>query len=389
MEYLRETVGRVRHRTPHPLRHLGARRPNGRRDDATLDGRRRQRPIRRHHADRCNFLFMCSGYYSYKGGYTPSSPAATDFHGQVVHPAAVARRPRLHGQDVVIIGSGATAVTLLPAMADDAAHVTMLQRSPTYMVSPPDHRPVSERLRKVLPDKAAYASPGGRTLAQRSSSTSRPAPARQVKKLLLKACARSSAPTIDVDNTSRPTYNPWDQRLCLVPEQRLLQGHHSGKASSSPTPSRRSPRRASSSTSGEELEADIIITATGLQLVTWARWTSSSTGAVDFSQDLDLQGPGVLRRAQPGVDVRLHQRVVDPSGRHRRANTCAACSTTCARPAPTSATPRLRPRDRDMPQRPWIDDFSSGYMQRMMPMLPSRATGSRGSTPSATPRTRS
>ncbi len=319
----------------------------------------------------CSYLFMCSGYYSYKGGYTPEFPGRDRFRGDVVHPQDWPEDLDYTDKRVVIIGSGATAVTLLPAMAPDAAHITMLQRSPTYMVSRPDRDALNQKLRKVLPEKAAYAITRRKNallgeLLYRQTRT-RP---EKIKKRLLDGVREELGPDYDVDTHFTPKYEPWDQRLCLVPNSDFFRALRSGKGSVVTDTIETFTEAGVALTSGEELEADIIITATGLQLVTVGEMDFIVDGEpVDFSKTWTYKGlaysdiPNMAStfgyiNASWTLRVDLNCEYVCRLLNHMQETGTDQC------------TPRLRPSDRDMPQRPWIDGFSSGYMQRMMPKMP-------------------
>ena len=214
----------------------------------------------------CSFLYMCSGYYEYERGYLPAWPGVEQFTGQIVHPQQWPEDLDYAGKQVVVIGSGATAVTLVPAMAQQAAHVTMLQRSPTYIVSMPSKDTFAERLlRQRLPRRLA-----GDILRWRNAllnqfyySMMRWRPAR-MKQDLIEMIRTQLGPTYDVDTHFTPRYNPWDQRLCLVPDGDLFNAINAGTVSvvtdyiETFTPTGIRLR------SGAELAADIIVTATGL-----------------------------------------------------------------------------------------------------------------------------
>ena len=268
----------------------------------------------------CNFLFMCSGYYSYKEGYTPAFPGRERFQGQIVHPQAWPEDLSFAGKKVVIIGSGATAVTLVPAMADTAAHVTMLQRSPTYVASAPDQDAIANALRKVLPGKLAYRITRKKNVALQQffygRTRTRP---EKVKEALLKRVRTELGEDYDVDTHFTPSYNPWDQRMCLVPNSDLFKSIKSGGASVVTDTIDTFDETGIALTSGEHLDADIIITATGLNLVTLGEMTFAVDGdTIDFSDTWTYKHV-VLGGAEPGVHIRLHQRLVDPARRsHER-----------------------------------------------------------------------
>ena len=178
----------------------------------------------------CNFLFMCSGYYSYAGGYTPDFAGIERFGGPVVHPQAWPEDLDYAGKRVAVIGSGATAMTLVPAMAEKAARVTMIQRSPTYVISLPARDAIANRLRRLLPEKLAYAITRWKNvLMQRYLYRTTRVKPEKIKRLLLDA-ARKQLGDEYVNKHFTPTYNPWDQRLCLIPDGDLFRAISSGKA---------------------------------------------------------------------------------------------------------------------------------------------------------------
>lgn len=214
-----------------------------------------------------NLLLGCSGYYDYESGYTPEFPGVADYVGQIVHPQHWPEDLDYEGKNVVVIGSGATAVTLVPAMAPDAGHVTMLQRSPTYVLSMPGRDPVARRLSR-LPEKIAYPIVRWKSilLAMASYQLSRRKPD-VLRALIRKNTIRMLPPTIDVDTHFNPTYDPWDQRLCLVPDGDLFRVLRDGTASIVTDTIETFTEKGIRLTSGDELEADIIVTATGLKLL--------------------------------------------------------------------------------------------------------------------------
>ena len=216
----------------------------------------------------CDFLLMCSGYYRYDEGYLPHFAGVGDFRGTVVHPQFWPDDLDYAGKRVVVIGSGATAVTLVPAMAQTAAHVTMLQRSPTYILALPTEDPVANLLRKRLGTRRAYAITRWKNvlLATLVYQLSRRRP--QMVRNLIRALAIKQLPAgYDVDTHFRPAYNPWDQRLCLVPDGDLFRAIRGGRASVVTDRISRFTERGLLLESGAELEADIVVTATGLQLL--------------------------------------------------------------------------------------------------------------------------
>jgi monooxygenase len=216
----------------------------------------------------CGFLFMCSGYYRYDQGYMPEFPGLESFKGEVVHPQHWPEDLDYAGKRVVVIGSGATAMTLVPAMAADAAKVTMLQRSPTYVVSMPGEDAIANRLRSILPPKAAYAIVRWKnvTLQGLSYRLSRKRPG-LMKKLLRRGLVRVLPQGYDVDRHFKPSYNPWDQRLCLVPDADLFRALADGSAEIVTDTIKTFNAKGIELDSGAELEADMVITATGLNVL--------------------------------------------------------------------------------------------------------------------------
>jgi monooxygenase len=216
----------------------------------------------------CNYLWVCSGYYRYDEGFTPEFPGAEDFSGEVVHPQHWPEDLDYAGKRVVVIGSGATAVTLVPAMAEKAAHVTMLQRSPTYIASMPAEDPIASGLRRFLPDKAVYPIVRWKNVALQSLfyQLSRRRP-KAVKKLIRAGVQRSLPAGYDVDKHFRPKYNPWDQRMCLVPNGDLFKAIRHGDATVVTDTIDSFTEDGIKLDSGEQLEADVIVTATGLNLL--------------------------------------------------------------------------------------------------------------------------
>lgn len=216
----------------------------------------------------CDFLFLNSGYYRYDEGFTPEFPGIERFSGQVIHPQHWPEDLDYAGKRVVVIGSGATAMTLVPAMAEDAAHVTMLQRSPTYVVSMPGEDGVAIRLRRFLPDKAVYSIVRWKNVFLQGVSyrLARKRP-ELMKKLLRRGVMKALPSGYDVDTHFKPRYNPWDQRLCLVPDADLFKAIGDGGAEIVTDRVKTFTERGVELESGRELEADIVITATGLNLL--------------------------------------------------------------------------------------------------------------------------
>ena len=319
----------------------------------------------------CGYLFMCSGYYSYRGGYTPDFTGIDQFGGQVVHPQKWPENLDFAGKRVVVIGSGATAMTLVPAMASTAGHVTMLQRSPTYVVSQPDHDAIADRLRKVLPEKAAYAATRWKnvTLQQFLYKRTRTQPAK-VKAKLVSMVSKQLGPDYDVATHFTPKYNPWDQRMCLVPNSDLFEAIRSGTASVITDTIETFTKSGIRLASGEELQADIVVTATGLQMVTLGEMAFAIDGEpLDFSKTWTYKGFAYSDVPNMGSSFGY----INASWTLRSDLICEYVCRLLNHMRDTrtqQCTPRLRSSDRSMPERPWIADFTSGYMQRVMHLFP-------------------
>jgi cation diffusion facilitator CzcD-associated flavoprotein CzcO len=216
----------------------------------------------------CGFLYGCTGYYRYDEGYTPSFPGIERFAGQVVHPQHWPQELDWTGKRVVVIGSGATAVTLVPAMAERAEHVTMLQRSPTYVVSLPGRDGLAEALGRRLPARLAYGLVRAKNVLMMAGSyrLSRRAPG-LMRRMIARGAAKHLPDGYDVARHFNPSYDPWDQRMCLVPDGDLFAALGAGSASIVTDTIDTFTEGGLRLSSGEELEADIVITATGLNLL--------------------------------------------------------------------------------------------------------------------------
>jgi monooxygenase len=240
----------------------------------------------------CSFLFVCSGYYRYDEGYTPRFEGTERFAGRVVHPQHWPEDLDYRGKRVVVIGSGATAVTIVPAMAGAAAHVTMLQRSPTYVLSMPSRDVLADALRGRLPATVAYPVVRWKNLllTMLHFELSRRAPG-LAKALLRRGAAARLPEGYDVATHFAPRYNPWDQRLCLVPDGDLFAAVTSGRASIVTDHVDTFTESGLRLASGAELEADIVVTATGLNLlpIGGMRLTVDGTG-VELADTVAYKG---------------------------------------------------------------------------------------------------
>lgn len=252
----------------------------------------------------CSFLVACTGYYNYDRGYLPDFPGASAFRGALVHPQVWPEDLDLTGKRVVIIGSGATAVTLAPALASQAAHVTLLQRSPSYVLSVPTVDRILRLERKFLPETAAYRRARKRAIwLQRAIFLiSRRFPA-ATRRLLLARARRALGRDFDMSHFS-PRYAPWDERLCIVPDNDLFTALREGRASMvtgtietfTPTGIRLA--------SGSDIEADVIVTATGLELQLFGGASLSVDGVERRPQDC-LTYKGVMLEGIPNLVVIL------------------------------------------------------------------------------------
>ncbi|MGB1631057.1 MAG: flavin-containing monooxygenase [Acidimicrobiales bacterium] len=317
------------------------------------------------------FVLMCTGYYSYRGGHRPDFRGEAAFEGPIVHPQAWPDDLDYVDKRVIVIGSGATAVTLVPALAaSGAAHVTMLQRSPTWMVAAPTKDPLANLLRKVLPAQLAYRLTRAKNvnLTDKVYKRSRTHPDKVAN--ALRKRLRKHLTDAQIDEFFTPRYDPWDQRLCLVPDADLFGAMREGRAEIVNGTVDSFTASGVRLDSGEHLDADIVVTATGLELVTIGEMDFDVDGErVDFSKRWSYKGFGysdlpnlVSTFGYINASWTLRADLVSAYA-CRILNHMAASGTTIA-------TPTLRPSDADMPPRPWVDGFSAGYMTRMMPLLP-------------------
>lgn len=319
----------------------------------------------------CGFLYMCSGYYDYERGHAPHFPGQERFAGRIVHPQRWTPDIDYAGKRVVVIGSGATAVTLVPELAKQAAHVTMLQRSPTYILSRPRKDALAIALRRFLPRQAAYDVTRWKNvlLALLMFQVSRRAPAR-MKKLLVEQVRRQLPPGFDVEKHFTPHYDPWDQRLCLVPDGDLFAAIRSGRASVVTDHIEAFTETGIMLRSGQELPADVIVTATGLEVVLLGKVEVVVDGErVDFAKTLTYRAmmfSGVPNLAlsfgytnaswtlKSDLTAEYVCRLLEHMRRHGY----------------TRCVPR---RDEQVKEVPFLD-FTSGYVQRKLAELPKQGT---------------
>jgi monooxygenase len=315
----------------------------------------------------CGFLYMCSGYYDYEKGHAPSFPGAERFGGRIVHPQFWTPDIEYAGKRVVVIGSGATAVTLVPELAKQAAHVTMLQRSPSYILSRPRIDRAAVALRRLLPDQLAYDVTRWKNalLALVLFQLSRRVPER-VKQVLVAGVRRELPRGYDVDKHFTPSYRPWDQRLCLVPDGDLFEAIRNGRASVVTDHIETFTETGIRLRSGQELPADIIVTATGLRVLLLGRVEVTVDGQrVDFTKTMTYKAmmfSGVpnlalafgYTNASWTLKADLTAEYVCRLLAHMRAHGYRRC------------VPR---RDERVEERPFLD-FTSTYVQRALAELP-------------------
>jgi monooxygenase len=320
----------------------------------------------------CSFLFMCSGYYKYEEGYTPEFAGAADFEGPIVHPQKWPERLDYAGKRIVVIGSGATAVTLVPELAKTAAHVTMLQRSPTYVVARPAEDALANKLRRNLSAKLAYHLIRWRNvlLGMYFFQLCRRKPER-ARQLILGGVKMALGPDYDIGTHFTPRYNPWEQRLCLVPDGDLFKSIREKRASVVTNQIDTFTRNGIRLEDGSELEADIIVTATGLVLQVLGGVEVSVDGRkIDFATTLSYKG--MMYSDVPNLAAALG---------YTNASWTLKCDLTCEyvcrlinymdRHGFKQCVPHnLDPSIKALPAL----DFSSGYVQRSIAKLPKQGS---------------
>ena len=319
----------------------------------------------------CGFLLMCSGYYSYAGGHAPEFPGADIFAGQIAHPQFWPESLDYAGKRVVVIGSGATAVTVVPEMAKTAAHVTMLQRSPTYIVAMPSEDKAANWLRKNLPTKLAYRLTRLKNMAlgMYLYRAVRKDPEKS-KQQLIGLVQKALGPDYDVGTHFTPSYKPWDQRLCLVPDADLFNAIRDGKASVATGHIETFTEAGIRLKSGQEIEADVIVMATGLKLNLLGDVKLSVDGSpVDLSKALAYKG--MMFSGVPNLGS-----VVGYTNASWTLKADITCEYICRllnhmkRRGYKAATPR---RDPSVEVEPYFN-LTSGYVQRGADMLPKQGS---------------
>ncbi len=317
---------------------------------------------------KCRFLFMCSGYYHYDEVHNPEFLGRDDFKGQIVHPQFWPEDLDYAGKKVVVNGSGATAVTLDPAMPETAGHVTMVQRSPSYVASRPGEDKFAIFLRKILPSKLAYLITRWRNVLMQlfffNLARKRP---KRIRKVLLNMVREELGPDYDMKHFT-PRYNPWDERLCAVPDSDLFNVIRDGKASVVTEHIDRFVEEGILLKSGELLEADIIVTATGLKLLTGGSADFEVDGEpINFGETVNYKG--VMFSGVPNLGMTMGY--TNSSWTLKADLTseyiCRLLNFMDAN-GHDFATPTL-PDDGSIELQPLID-FSSGYIQRAVADMP-------------------
>ncbi len=316
----------------------------------------------------CGFLLCCAGYYRYSSGYTPEFPDVERFAGRIVHPQAWPEDLDYAGKQIVVIGSGATAVTLTPALAKTAAHVTLLQRSPGYLIAMPEQNATAARLRPFLPAKWVFWIRRCENVALSIGiyQLSRWVP-KYLKAGLLKGVRKALGPDYDVSADFTPRYNPWDQRLCLTPDGDLFQALKSGRASVVTDHIESFAESGVRLKSGRLLEADIIVTATGLFLEPF--------GGIGLFVDGQYIDPG-RSVTYKGVMLAGVPNFAAVFGYVNNAWTLRAnliCDYVCRllNAMDRKGARQVVPKPGDITEfRPLVENFSSGYVQRAAPYWP-------------------
>ena len=315
----------------------------------------------------CNFLYLCTGYYDYDGGYTPEWQGVERFRGRVVHPQKWPEDLDYTGKRIVVIGSGATAVTLVPALTERAAHVTMLQRSPSYIVKRPTQDIVANLLRTCLPDRAAYMLSRWKNVLGGTFFYNLARNRPQVFKwMVARGVRRYLGPQYDAKDFT-PPYNPWDQRLCIAPDADLFRVMREGRVSLVTDSIETFTENGLQLKSGGQLDADIIITATGLVMKLISGLHPAVDGLrVDLPKTLVYKG--MMFSNVPNLAFAIG---------YTNASWTLKCDLTSEyvcrllnhmdQHAYTVCTPRVN--DPDIKEEPVID-FNSGYVLRALPNLP-------------------
>ncbi len=320
---------------------------------------------------RSRFLYLCTGYYNYEEAHRPTFAGEEDFGGAIVHPQFWSDDLDYTDQRVVVIGSGATAVTLVPALATRAGHVTMLQRSPTYVMTLPNRNRIYELLQGRIPDRWAYRLTrwANLTLGMTLYSLSQLFPGR-MRKLLMKGIAAQVGPDVNVNEHFNPTYNPWDQRLCLVPDGDLFHALRDKRATVVTDHIDRFTTKGIRLQSGQELPADLVVVATGLQLKLLGGATLSLDG-VPVSPDETMIYKGTLVSGVPNLALAFGYTNASWT---LKTDLTAAYFCQLLRHMDKHGYTTFVPRpEADVEARPFLD-LSAGYIRRSAHLLPSQGS---------------
>jgi len=324
----------------------------------------------------CNFLWMCQGYYRHSEGYTPTWPGMENFKGPIIHPMNWPENLDYAGKKVVVIGSGATAATLIPAMADTAGHVTMLQRSPTFFRTGRNAIELADELRRLQIDETwIHEIVRKKILLESAIFTNRSfSEPEKVKAELLGAVRKELGPDYDIDTHFTPSYRPWRQRIAFVPDADLFKGIASGKASVVTDEIERFTQGGIALKSGTVLEADIIITATGFHMSVMGDIAFTVDGSpVDWADTVTYRG--MMFTGVPNLAwVFGYFRASWTLRSDLVADFVCRLLGHMKEHGVQQVTPTLRDEDRDMKIQPWIDEenFNPNYLLRSMHLLPKR-----------------
>jgi len=314
------------------------------------------------------FVFCCTGYYRYDEGFKPQFEGTERFGGTIVHPQEWPEQLDYAGKRVVVIGSGATAVTLVPAMAEQAAHVTMLQRSPSYVIALPARDAIAELARRVLPGRYAFSVTRWKNVLLGALfyqlSKQRPA---FIKKVIRRGLERQLPPGYDIDTHFTPRYNPWDERVCIVRDGDLFAAIRGGKATIATDTIETFTETGLKLASGAELEADVVVTATGLNLLLLGGMSLAVDGQeVDLSETVGYKG--MMFSGIPNAAVTLGYTNASWT---LKGDLCAEYVCRLLNHMDVHGYRQVTPRrpDPSQPTRPFLD-LQSGYVLRSLDQLP-------------------
>ena len=323
----------------------------------------------------CNFLMICSGYYNYEKGYTPQIEGIENFRGTLVHPQHWPKDLEIDNKKIVVIGSGATAMTIVPNVAQQASKVTMLQRSPTYVVARPDQDAIANFLRKWLPSKLAYSITRLKNTWLQSFMYKRMrAKPEEAKRNLIGMTRAALNKDFDVKKHFTPSYYPWDQRLCLLPNGDLYESINQGRVDVITDTIDRVQETGILVSSGDFIEADIIVTATGLNME-FLGGAGVSVDGKTLSMPKLVSYKGMMYAEVPNFIQTFGY--INASWTLRADLTSEyACRLLNAmdKKGVKQCMPRIQKEDLDMSLEDWVQDFSAGYMQRTMHLMPKQGS---------------